>query len=100
MAFQEVVGKIGNMRKAVEWVIYPNDGTKPTRLIQSDNRIAQVNLETGRVLLSDGKGGHQGFFKLSPGQGAKWYDCPQEMLDKIKSYASPGESVSVSDLLK
>ena len=85
MAFQNVIGKIGNMRKVQDWVIYPlKSEQQVTRMIQCENRIAEVNLETGKVMLSDGKGGHQGFMKLSKALGAKEYDCPADILEQLK----------------
>lgn len=85
--FQNVTGKLGNMRKVVEWTIYPQSDDKNLhlRLIQSDKRIAQVNLETKKAVLSDGKGGHQGFWKLRDGT-ASVVDVPEEMIVQIKSY--------------
>lgn len=78
-----VTGKIGNMRKSVDWVVYPVQDPDE-RTIQSDKRIARVNLQTGKVTLSDGKGGHQGFYKLNLHMGAKEYDCPKEILDQLR----------------
>ncbi len=86
--FQNVTGKMGNMRKAQSWVIYPlkegEDGNE--RLIQCDKRIAKVNLETGKAILSSGKGGHQGFAQLSAFLGAVEVDCPQDLIDQIKAF--------------
>lgn len=87
---KDVIGKLGNMRKAVEWTVYPKDANEQTTvIIQCDKRIAQVNLETGKALLSDGKGGHQGFFKLNKIVGAVEVDCPQGMLDQLKAGKIP-----------
>ena len=96
MAFQHVNGKIGNMRKSQEWVVYPlNSADQTTRTIQSDNRIARVDLTTGKVLLSDGKGGHQGFVKLSPALGAKLYECPPDILEQLRKLSPPVGGVTV-----
>ena len=82
--FRNVEGKIGTMRKSVEWTVYP--ATSPNiRQIQCDKRIAHVNLSTGKVVVSDGKGGHPGAWKLQPEQGGKEYDCPQTILDQLKN---------------
>ena len=73
--FQSVFGKMGPMRKSVRWTVCPTVGSHPTeRIIQSANRIANVDLATGMAVLSDGKGGHQGFMKLQPFAGAKVVD--------------------------
>lgn len=80
-----VVGKLGNMRKPVEWVIYPaqQPGDR-VRLIQCDRRIAAVNLDTGDTVLSDGKGGHPSFQKLSELLGATKCICPSELLEQLR----------------
>lgn len=84
--FRNITGKLGNMRKAVEWTVYSADNAEDIfRTIQCDKRIAKVNLETKKVVLSDGKGGHQGFFKLNKIMGAIEYDCPQEIIDQLKN---------------
>ena len=91
--FQSVSGKIGNMRKSVEWTICPTSNGKPNeRIIQSGGvRIARVNLETKKVMLSSGKGGHQGFANLSPTTGAKEYDCPTDILEQLEKLDGPVE---------
>ena len=82
--FESVFGKMGPMRKSVRWTVCPTVGSHPTeRIIQSANRIANVDLATGRAILSDGKGGHQGFAKLQPFLGAKVVECSQELLDQL-----------------
>ena len=85
--FVTVTGKLGNMRKAVEWVVYPRRADargKSVVIIQSDNRIAAVNLDTGDAVLSDGKGGHPSFQKLSESLGATKCICPSEMLEQLR----------------
>lgn len=96
MAFQTVSGKMGNMRKADEWVVYPRKSPEDTEVtIQCERRIARVNLATGKAMLSDGKGGHQGFHKLMPLLGAKEVDCPPEMLETLKALPIQTGSVRV-----
>lgn len=82
MAWTTLVGKMGNMKKDVEWVVCPN--SKPGFvMIQSEKRIAVVNLTTGKAILSNGKG-HPGFLCLNAALGAVEVDCPKEILDKLK----------------
>jgi len=97
--FQNVTGKMGNMRKAQEWVIYPlmPNGNPNERTIQCDKRIAKVNLETGKVILSTGKNGHNGFAHLSPMLGAVEVDCPQDLIDQIKEFTPQVGPVSLMD---
>lgn len=85
MPIRTVFGRLGNMRKPVEWVVYPT--SKPderTAIIQSDNRIAAVNLDTGAAVLSSGKGAHPSFLKLSPALGATKCICPSELLEQLR----------------
>lgn len=83
MAWTTLIGKMGNMKKSVEWIVCPT-GNKPDRImIQSDKRIAEVNLTTGKAILSNGKG-HPGFAALSKMMGAIEVDCPNEILEKLK----------------
>ena len=54
--FPTVTCKLGNMRKVQDWVIYPCGTNPETVTIQCDSRIAQLNLITGKMMLSSGKG--------------------------------------------
>ena len=84
--FQTVTAKLGNMRKTVEWTVYPRAaGGEHRRIIQSKNRIAEVDLNLGSVVLSDGKGGHQGFHKLTAFAGATVVECPPDLLDQLRA---------------
>lgn len=64
MPFVKIVCKLGNMRKEAGWVVYPIKEPH-IRLIQCDKRIAEINLATGKGILSSGKGGHNGFMHLN-----------------------------------
>jgi hypothetical protein len=89
MGFKNVSGKLGNMRKSVSWVLYPQKADKPHLvIIQSDKRIAEVNLDTAKAMLSDGNGGHPGFMKLSPALGAKQVEVPADLLAAIKAHVA------------
>lgn len=81
--FIEITAKLGNMRKAVKWTVYPHvTGHESNEvMIQSDRRIAKFNTETGEGFVSDGKGGHPGFYKLLPMAGARPVTVPQEVID-------------------
>lgn len=70
-AIKSVNWKLGNMRKAADWTIYPRKSAdEPEVTIQCEKRIAQVNLDTKEGILSSGKGGHPGFHTLHPALGA------------------------------
>ena len=83
--FKSVTAKLGNMRKAQEWTVYPIKPSETTATIQCDQRIAKIDFTSGNCLLSDGKGGHQGFMKLSTFMGAKVYPTPTELLEALKN---------------
>ena len=74
---QHITCKLGNMRRAAQFLLYPRKSEADTVTIQSDSRIAQVNLTTGKTWLSSGKGGRYGntFLHLSPVLGAVEVDC-------------------------
>lgn len=83
--FLNITAKLGNMKKAQEFVIYPVSNTAPHEVtIQSDKRIARVNLNTSKAMLSSGKGGHQGFMQLSPALGAVEVDVTPELVEQLK----------------
>jgi hypothetical protein len=78
-----ITAKLGNMRKAVDWTVYPrstNDDNAKV-IIQSDKRICEFDPETGEGLLSSGKGGHPGFHMLMPIMGAKAVSVPREVIN-------------------
>jgi hypothetical protein len=86
--------KLGSMRKARDWTLYPQseaDKTNNCIIIQCNNRIARVNLDTKRALLSDGKGGHQGFIKLSPLMGATAEVVPDAVIEQLRILLIRGE---------
>jgi hypothetical protein len=84
-AFKEIKCKLGDMRKEQEWVLYPPDSTTPHLvIIQCDKRIARVDLNTSKALLSSGKSGHPGFHTLSPQLGAKVCDVDPAIIAKLR----------------
>jgi hypothetical protein len=88
--FKKVVGKLGNMRKSVEWTVLPMKKTKEDRdqvLIQCERRIARVDLKIGTATLSDGKASHPGFITLSPGLGATTVPTPPALLEALRKIA-------------
>lgn len=76
--------KIGNMRKVVDWLVYPPsknpETAEKTLFVQSDKRALSINLETKKGMLSNGKG-HPGFHSTMAFCGAKEVDVPQEIID-------------------
>lgn len=102
--FQHLTVKLGNMRRVQEFTVCPVSNTEPHLVtIQSDKRIARIDLNTGKAILSDGKGGHQGFHKLMPFLGAKEVDIPADVLeevrrlsDNVKAQQHPDGSVTLT----
>lgn len=85
MAFKNIVCKLGNMRKPGDWVLYPQRAESLNKvIIQCDKRIAEVDLSTGKAMLSSGKGGHQGFLMLQPMLGATEIDVPADVIAELK----------------
>lgn len=80
-----VTGKMGNMRKVADWIIYPSQNDDlPNRIyIQCNKRIALVNTKTGKAVLSSGKVGNH-FVSLSKEAGSIVVDCPEDMLKQIR----------------
>jgi len=87
-----VHGKLGNMRKAVDWTVYPAsynaskskaEGAQML-FIQSNKRACAINVKTGEGMLSNGRG-HPGFHSTMPALGAKEIDVPREFIDECLS---------------
>jgi hypothetical protein len=77
----KVTAKLGTMRKAVEWTVYPRnaDAAATDRvLMQSDHRIAEFDPTTGAGRLSAHKSGGAYFFHL--GFGATRITVPPEVI--------------------
>lgn len=85
---QRITFKIGNMRKAADWIVYPASFTEgrpdPTIFVQSDKRALSINPETKTGMLSNGKG-HPGFISVSAVLGAVKVDVSDEILAMVQS---------------
>jgi len=95
MKFRDITLKLGNMRAAQEFTMYPNNPTDTVITIQSDKRIARIDLTTGNGIISDGKGGHQGHAKLHPALGGKGIKVDADTLAKLQEMAKQGTGTSV-----
>ena len=87
--FFSIEAQFGNMRKPQDFTVYPARAGSVEIILQCEKRIANVNLLTGKVVLSNGKGGHQGFIKLSPILGAVEVDCPPDVLNQLREWFAP-----------
>ena len=81
---KKITAKLGTMRKAVEWVVYPPQNDSRI-IIQSSTYIAafagpQNAIPQGKCLLSKRQSGGAYFVHLSPMCGASFVDLPDEVL--------------------
>ena len=76
-----ITTKLGKMRKAVEWIVYP--ASKDGRIkIQSDHRIATFHNDgSNKALLSKYVSSGAYNLHLSPLCGATVVDIPQDVVD-------------------
>jgi len=91
-----ITAKLGNMRKAAEWTVYPvsRNGTDETITIQSDHRIAQFYKSTGNGLISVHKTNGAYFLHLSQMLGAKRITVPADVI-AAASAAQPKSGDSI-----
>jgi hypothetical protein len=80
--FKGITGKFPSMRNAQHWVVYPHNPSTNEVVIQCETRIAKVNLDTGKAVLS--ANGKTLFVGLDPRTGATVVDTPKDMLDQLK----------------
>jgi hypothetical protein len=57
-------GRFAKMRKAQDFIVYPMHDSSSRIKIQSDNRMGQLDLDTGELVLSAPASGHAGFLWL------------------------------------
>lgn len=82
MAIKRLTIKLGTMRKAKDWVVYPRKTGETRLILQCDDRIALIDPDTKKGLLSKSCG-YPGFHMLSTALGAK----PIEVADEIVAQA-------------
>ena len=97
MRFLSVTAKFKGMRKPQDFTVYPFNAEEKDRMIQSSTRIARVNLETGRMLISKPRSSGAYGVHLNEALGAKWMDCPVETLDELKAMNETGKVVTLID---
>ena len=92
---KSIIVKFGNMRgQAQEFVLYPYNGGD-TLLIQSDKRIAQINLKTGKTVLSKQCQNGAYFPHLNTFLGTTIVDFPQAELIKLKEHLWKNAGIKV-----
>lgn len=67
---RQISAKIGNMRKAADFIVYPAADGQTDLTIQSDTRIARFDIATGRGLVSKARSNGAYFMHLLPTFGA------------------------------
>ena len=72
--------KFPTMRKEEEFIIYPCFPTDKIIRIQSDRRIAIVDLDIGEIFLSTGRAGGSYNVHLSAAQGARKHNLTDEQI--------------------
>ena len=77
-----ITAKLANMRREVEWTIYPPKDN--TVIIQSNCRIAKFDLDTGEGVISAHRATGAYFAHLSTFLGAKPLTVPDEVLEDVK----------------
>lgn len=83
MRAKHITCKLGNMRRPVEWIIYPAQENSDKIVIQSDHRIAQIDPTTGKGVLSAHRANGAYFLHLTKFLGATEIDVPREIIDQL-----------------
>jgi hypothetical protein len=94
MSFLNVTAKLGNMRKEVEWTVYPFKQGEESWVIQSDTRIARV-YRNGKVILSKAKSSGAYFVHLNPMLGATKETAPAELLTALEALMPTGSTIKI-----
>lgn len=94
MGFKKIDCKLGTMRKVVDWVICPVSNQEAHIVtIQSDKRIARIDLNTKKGTLST-KGSY--FIDLMAIRGAVQIDVSDEIIEELKTIGNykPNEEIA------
>jgi len=80
-----IVARLGNMRSAVEWTVYPDMGDGSFFQIQSDHRICRFDKVTGKGMISKHKANYACNIDLMPMLGATEIVVPTEVIEAAKA---------------
>lgn len=80
-----ITAKLANMRRAVEWIVYPAMGDNTFFQIQSDHRICRFDKVTGKGMISKHKANHACNIDLMPMLGATEVVVPAELIEACKA---------------
>jgi len=97
MQTKRVNFKVGPMRKAVNWSVYPRSYNQESGeqflFVQSDKRALKIDLKTNKGMISNGKG-HPMFASVTPFMGGKEIDVPQEIVDQcMEAIPNSGDKI-------
>ncbi len=99
-------GRFANMRKDQDFIVYPMQDSGPVIKIQSNNRMGQINLDTGELILSPAAKCHAGFLWLQLSVARKTASrevLPAEELQTLRAWIKStggllvGKSIVKSD---
>lgn len=90
---KQINAKLGKMRKADDWVVYPFKDDAKKAQIQSKAYIAQINLETGKGILAGPHSGGAYNHHLLIGKRQEIQVSP-EMIQEIKD-ANPESGTAI-----
>lgn len=86
MRIKRVTAKLGTMRKAADWIVYPAERAmdgKTVTVIQSDTRIAAFDPATGDGMLSKARKNGAYFMHLSPFMSATPITVPADVIAAV-----------------
>ena len=90
-----VLVETGSGWQKPEFVVYPHAEGEVEYKIQSKNRIAKVNVESGKMMLSARQPNGAYFIHLSEMFGAKELDAPAELIEQLKALPRVGKVVKI-----
>lgn len=93
--FREIDLKLGNMRKAQSFLMYPNDPSADRARLQSDNRCLIVDLTSGKGLLSKSVANYPRFEHCAPAVGGMFVDVGAEVLSRLQTMSAQGSGSEV-----
>jgi len=77
----QVKGKLGSMRKTVDWTVYPQGDDKDIVIVQSNRRICRFSIKSQKGVLSASH--NYPCFATLQMRGAKAIHIPQEFIDQV-----------------
>ena len=79
--------KAGNMRRAASFIVYPVHAGSPEPLtlrMQAEHRVATIDADNGRGMISQAIKGHPALFYANAAHGAQPFDLSPEDLQRVR----------------